>query len=291
MSQPQPRKVPDTLSSLGATMLRQGGIGRGLSLAEWVNADSQAEYDQPGHHTLSLYLEGGQRIFRRDRHGAITGGGPGKVCLLPAEHVSQWDICERLHMFHLYIEPDELNQIAANSFDMDPRLIELQDLTFAEDDFVASIVRSAMLPQNWSDAADRMVLSSAANLLIVNLLKNHTRKASALAVRGGLAPKMRARLAEFIEANLDQPLTLDDLAGEAGLSPYHLAKMFKISFGLPPHRYVTDRRVEHARYLLRNSDDGLVAIALACGFSSQSHFSNSFRKITGVTPGAFRKGT
>lgn len=283
------KHVPDILSSIGATMLRSGDIGCGLSLAEWENTDSEAAYDNPGHHTLSLYLSGGRRIYRRDGKGAITGGGPGKVCLLPSDHVSEWDICERLHMFHLYIEPEELNRIAVQSFDMDPRLLQLQDLTFAEDDFVSNIVKTAILPQNWDDGADRMVLNSAANLLIANLLKNHTRKAASLAVRGGLAPAVRARLADYINANLDQPLTLDDLAVEAGLSPYHLAKMFKVNFGLPPHRFVMDRRICRAKELLTHTDAALADVALACGYSSQSHFTNSFRRYMGVSPKVYRK--
>lgn len=287
----QPSKnVSDILSSIGARMLRSGEIGSGLSLAEWENTESQAAYDNPGHHTLSLYLDGGQRIYRRDGKSAITGGAPDKVCLLPSDHVSAWDICERLHMFHLYIEPAELNRIAVQSFDMDPRLLQLQDLTFAEDDFVANIVRTAILPQNWEDRADRMVLNSAANLLIVNLLKNHTRKNAALAVRGGLAPAVRGRVADYVEANLDQPLTLDDLAAEAGLSAYHFAKMFKISFGQPPHRYVTDHRISKAKELLADASIRLADVALACGFSSQSHFTNSFRRYAGVTPRRFRQG-
>lgn len=289
MSSLPSKNVPDTLAALGAMKMRAGEIGRGLSLAEWRNRDSEAAYDQPGHHTLSLYLEGGQHIYRRDGRGAIAGGAPGKVCLLPAGHVSAWDICEQLHMFHLYIDPAELNRLAISAFDMDPRQVELQDLTFADDDFIGNIVRTAILPQNWSDPADRMVMNSAANMLMVNLLKNHTRRLEMPRVRGGLAPGLRARLAEFIEANLDQPLTLDDLAAEAGLSPYHLAKMFKVSFGLPPHRFVTDRRISRAKELLMHTDTALAEVALACGYSSQSHFTNSFRRYVGVSPMAYRK--
>lgn len=101
---------------------------------------------------------------------------------------------------------------------------------------------------------------------------------------------MRGRVADYVEANLDQPLTLDDLAAEAGLSAYHFAKMFKISFGQPPHRYVTDRRISKAKELLADASIRLADVALACGFSSQSHFTNSFRRYAGVTPRRFRQG-
>ncbi len=66
------------------------------------------------------------------------------------------------------------------------------------------------------------------------------------------------------------------LADEAGLSTFHFAKMFKASFGVPPHRYVTERRIARAKALLAEGRTSLAGIALACGFASQSHFTRRF---------------
>ncbi|MEH3148056.1 MAG: AraC family transcriptional regulator [Methylobacterium frigidaeris] len=65
--------------------------------------------------------------------------------------------------------------------------------------------------------------------------------------------------------------------------------MFKASFGVPPHRYVVERRIARARDLLAGGRESLAGIALACGFASQSHFTRSFRQATGVTPAAWRR--
>jgi AraC family transcriptional regulator len=94
---------------------------------------------------------------------------------------------------------------------------------------------------------------------------------------------------EYIEEHLDAELTLDHLAGVAHLSPYHFARLFKNSTGLPPHQYVIARRVERAKDLLRGKDRfPLVDIAAEVGFSSQSHFTRHFKRLVGVTPKHFR---
>jgi len=79
------------------------------------------------------------------------------------------------------------------------------------------------------------------------------------------------------------------LAGMCALSEYHFARMFRESFGLPPHQYLLARRVNRAKELLRSSSLPLSEIALACGFSSASHFTNRFRQAMGATPGEYRK--
>jgi AraC-like DNA-binding protein len=91
---------------------------------------------------------------------------------------------------------------------------------------------------------------------------------------------------DYLAANLDHKVTLDDAARAAGFSRYHFLRVFKRETGLSPHRFRTLRRIDRARQLLR---DGLppAQTALAVGFSDQSHFSNTFRTYTGATPGQY----
>jgi len=72
-------------------------------------------------------------------------------------------------------------------------------------------------------------------------------------------------------ANLDQPLTLDAMAAQVGISPLYLARAFKAAVGQSPHQYVLARRIERAKELLRNSEMPIIDVALSVGFSSQSH--------------------
>lgn len=96
------------------------------------------------------------------------------------------------------------------------------------------------------------------------------------------------RVLDFVEAHLGDDIRLKDLAGAAALSPHHFSELFRQSTGVSPYRYVLERRVEHAKALLRDSMLGVLDIALAVGFSDQSHFSKIFRRATGVTPSAYR---
>ncbi|MGH7805748.1 MAG: helix-turn-helix transcriptional regulator, partial [Candidatus Binatia bacterium] len=81
---------------------------------------------------------------------------------------------------------------------------------------------------------------------------------------------------------------LDELAAEAGASRFHFARAFREATGVPPHRYLTLRRIERAKELLLQTEIPLVDVALASGFASQSHFTLRFRETVGVTPRRFR---
>jgi AraC family transcriptional regulator len=94
---------------------------------------------------------------------------------------------------------------------------------------------------------------------------------------------------EYIDQHLEDPISLGQLAGMCALSEYHFARMFRQSFGLPPHQYLLARRVTRAQALLRSGTLPLNEIALMCGFSSASHFTHRFRQAMGATPGEYRQ--
>lgn len=104
-----------------------------------------------------------------------------------------------------------------------------------------------------------------------------------------LSPARLARVIEFIEQRLDGEISLSDLAAVAGLSPFHFSRVFKLSTGETPYHYLSSRRLNRARQLLSKRELPLAEIALACEFSSQSHFTAAFTKFMGVSPGRFRK--
>jgi AraC family transcriptional regulator len=92
----------------------------------------------------------------------------------------------------------------------------------------------------------------------------------------------------YIDAHLGERLTLPEIAETLEISPHHFSHVFKRATGVPPHRYVMQRRIERAKQLLRSTDLSIAAIALEVGCASQSHFSDLFHRATGVTPRAYR---
>lgn len=109
------------------------------------------------------------------------------------------------------------------------------------------------------------------------------------AAAGGLAPWQINRLKSYVEGRISHPISLEELAQIAKLSPSYFSAAFKVTFGVSPHNYVVERRVEFAKYRMLNSDAPLCEIALDCGLADQAHLSRIFRRVTGTTPSAWRR--
>ncbi len=96
------------------------------------------------------------------------------------------------------------------------------------------------------------------------------------------------RAIDYIEANIDEPISLADIAAAAGLTRMHFAAQFKVSTGLRPHEYLLRRRIERAQEMLLAAELSVVEIALSVGFQTQSHFTTTFARFVGQTPHAWR---
>jgi AraC family transcriptional regulator len=107
--------------------------------------------------------------------------------------------------------------------------------------------------------------------------------------RGGLASWQQRAVTGYIEEHLRKQISLSKLAELARLSQHHFCRAFKQSFGIPPHQYQVQRRMEIAKSLLANRTNSVTDIALSLGYAQASSFSSSFRKTTGWTPTVYRR--
>ena len=146
---------------------------------------------------------------------------------------------------------------------------------------IANEIEGGFLDQILAEA-----LNTALAVQIMRLCGNPT--AVSLEPSNGLLRKRLKRVCDYIEANLDDRLTLAELAAVACLSPYHFSRSFKQAVGVGPQRYVMHRRVERAKALMRRTNQPLARIAQEVGFADQSHLTSVFRREIGVTPGHFR---
>ncbi|WP_341319365.1 AraC family transcriptional regulator [Paraburkholderia sp. IMGN_8] len=131
------------------------------------------------------------------------------------------------------------------------------------------------------DASDPLYAESLCTAMIVRLVGGAPMLDNKRRV---LAPKMAARVIDFIETHLDQRLTLTELAGHAELSVPHFKVLFRETLGMPVHQYVVQRRVERAKTLLLEGKLSASQIALETGFAHQSHMAHWMNRLLGVTP-------
>jgi len=138
--------------------------------------------------------------------------------------------------------------------------------------------------------AGRLYGESLGAALAVHILRQYATFARAPVIhRGGLAARALQRVVDYINEHLQDELSLVELSRIAKLSPHHFATAFKASTGISPHRYVIERRIDRARDLLLQKEKTISEIALAVGFSNQSHLTANFRRTTGITPWKFRQ--
>jgi AraC family transcriptional regulator len=273
-------------NSPNARLEHSAELGDGMVAALWNNHHDAQEYQAPSHHTLSCYIAGGTGTFRRERPG--EKGAPDKLCILPAGHESAWVINGDIRLAHLYFSVEQFALGCITLLDREPRELQLRENTFLEDPVQARRFRQ-LIAMNWQEPGERLLTSSLAHELLGHALLSQVGVREGLRLKGGLAAHQRRQLVEYIETQLAEPLSLGQLAGLCSLSEYHFARMFRTSFGLPPHQYVLARRLARARQLLRQSVLPLGEVALACGFASASHFANRFRQVVGATPGEYRQ--
>ena len=136
----------------------------------------------------------------------------------------------------------------------------------------------------------QLFLDSDEQALASALVDGHAvRPGSARKYRGGLGPARLRKVREFVNANIEEELSLNEMARSVGLSTAHFSQMFRKSTGESPHRFVLRQRVEHSKEMLRAAEGRILDIAIACGFKTQQHFARVFRKLCGASPTEYRE--
>lgn len=261
--------------------------------------DTTADAARPAvpHHVLGFHLSGptgAEAVAGRRR---LAQDGPGTMTVLPVGSQHGFRVAAGVRFAHLYFADGFARRLGAELYggagDREG-LLRDDSVFFRDPDLRAVASAYSARAFDADDPPTALEMDSRAILVGLRLFRRHSvlapSGAAAPPPRGGLAPWRLRRATEWLDAHLAGDARLADLAAAVGLSERHLCTAFRVSTGRPPHRWLLERRVEHAKALLAAGPARPVTeVALACGFASSAHFATVFRKATGLTPSAWHR--
>jgi AraC family transcriptional regulator len=251
------------------------------------NSSLEMELPAISDHWLNLPLgHPTSLIQKRDNrlHQSIVQKGD--TILVPAGQPSYWcrnegDICSPLH---ICLKPESIEQVARSS-EIAPDRLDLVNC-FAKQDLQLHHIAMLFLAELRSGGImGRLYIESLTQALIIHLLRHYsTVKQTITSENRNLTRTQLQQATEYIQTHLDRDLSLFQIASIINISPTYFASLFKQAMGTSPHQYVIQQRVERAKVMLKKTDLAIADIALQVGFSSQSHLTQQFKRLTGVTP-------
>lgn len=243
--------------------------------------------------TELVYILSGQAKVRRTGDGQTQEGlaRPGTSWLVPAgTHETLLELDGSTECLLIFLPEKLLEDSALADYGMDPGRTRLAYAGGFTDSTLAQIGAAlhGLLGRD-AQPIDRIFADGLRTALAAHLIGNYTVDRWRPSARApSLDAKRLQRVLDFMEARLADDISLDDLAREACLSPYHFSRLFHEATGQPPHRFLIERRIRAAQKMLSSERASMVEIALDTGFGSQASFARAFRKVTKLTPSQYR---
>ena len=217
--------------------------------------------------------------------------GPRRLCLTPGEVRTRWQHSGNPEILQVYLRQSVFGAVASEMYGGDPTRAQIVPRFAVVDPLLEQLALAIASALREGTARDGLYVDTLAQMIAAHLARTHSnlsRSPRTPAPQTIPSWKMR-RVIEFIEENLDHDLRLEAMAAQVEVSPLYLPRAFKAAVGKSPHQYVLARRIERAKDLLRNTQVPIVEVAFSSGFSSQSHLSNWFLKLVGVSPATYRR--
>jgi len=274
------------LLTANAEIVEQVDLQANVAISRWKIDKNSVNYHKNDSHTLSMYLKGGESSFRADQPD--NKGAPGRIVLMPQSHESDWKINDKIEFVHLYFTDARLKQYAAINYDCDVRNVDLRDITYKKDLKLQKLFLQYGQVYESNQTISPLFFEQILYDIFHHLIEFYNGyRIKVNNIKGGLSTAHMRKVKTMINDCLDEKLTIDRLANEVELSHFHFAKMFKVSFGESPAAFISRLRIEKVKHYLQ-STRSIADISVSTGFSQQSHMSQQFKKVTGVTPSNYK---
>jgi AraC family transcriptional regulator len=213
--------------------------------------------------------------------------GVGEMCLVP-RHVETWLRTDELLYSYLSVGISDAALAAACDGTKDD--VELCRVGKLVDARVGALAAAVNAERVAGFPSERLFLDSVEQALAIALVNGYAVRHRSLPThRGGLGSARLRRIKEFIDAKIEDDLTLCEMAQAVELSTAYFSRMFRKSTSETPHQFLLRRRLERAKKMLCSADERVLDVAVACGFKSQQHFAQVFRHVCRVTPTEYRR--
>jgi AraC-like DNA-binding protein len=259
----------------------------GLISADVVSRDAGEAKWMSDRHRIVYALSDIPGMVQSDgRPGDEYGLHREKIAFRPAGQIVRSDVPEAVRFIQILQSPDTYHNFVGDL--VRGGAVSLEPRANVDDPLISRIAQTIVsdIEGGFLDHVLADTLNTALAVRIIRLFVDSS--AINLSPSSGLSRERLKRVCDYIEAHLDDRLTLTEIAGVACLSAYHFSRSFKQAVGVGPRRYIVQRRVERAKTLMRRTDQPLAWIAQEAGFTDQSHLTAEFRRRVGVTPGRFR---
>ncbi|SJM29703.1 putative Transcriptional regulator, AraC family [Mesorhizobium delmotii] len=242
-----------------------------------------------------VLMTGGKRTVevRDGKRWRKAISGPGQVGVTSPSTTTEirWrsESSAPVETIHLHIDSVFFRRVTAECGRGDPNAIEITNALSESDPLIERLL-STLVPQlRGPDPSGHMFADAAAEMIAIHLLQRYSTRSVIVRNAETISRKKLRQVEDFVDANLGENVTLDEMARVACMSVFHFARSFKQSTGETPHAFVRLRKLEHAKRMLAETDWDVRRVARAVGYTNASHFAAVFREKSGVTPAAYRQ--
>lgn len=269
----------------------------------WTSLFASQQYEPPFEGRFEarkdpffLLVKNGPKTERAlTKKGTPIPIGPGSIFLNAPGDTVNVDLEVRdatIESIHVYVRREIVDEVALEMVDGDPSRVNAPSQFVTADPLLKSLMETSIIAAQDDSVGTPMFADYLSRAIAAQWIRAYTgaRLRSRIGdSSGGRNSKALNDAIDYLNDNIDQPISLEDIGRATNRSASHVSRMFTSELGMPPHQYLMRLRVQKARTLLEKTSLSIAEIAYTCGFSHQEHLSRLFRRFTDTTPAAYRR--